>query len=147
MKLAWRSIAVTVLLALIAAGIGAWIGAHYAVRQHNSGHSLHAMVHEGLKLTSAQEERLAVIERNYALKREALEGEIRAANRQLALAIQDNQQDSPTVQAAVDRLHVAMGALQKATVTHVFEMRAVLTPEQAKRFDSEVAAALTDEDR
>ena len=40
-----------------------------------------------------------------------------------------------------------MGALQKATVAHVFDMRAVLTPEQAKAFDAEVIAALTQEGR
>ena len=42
---------------------------------------------------------------------------------------------------------MAMGALQKATVAHVFDMRAVLTPQQARAFDAEVIAALTQEDR
>ncbi len=45
--------------------------------------------------------------------------------------------------AAIDQSHVAMGALQKETLEHLFEMRAVLDPEQAKRFDSTVVKALT----
>lgn len=147
MRLPWRSITLTVVLALLAAGVGTWLGAHYFVPKHGGGFSLHQMVHKDLRLTSDQEQRLTAIERDFAFKRQALEAEIHAANRQLAQAIQESQQDSPAVQAAVDRLHGAMGALQKVTVAHVFEMRAVLTPEQAKKFDSEVAAALTDEDR
>ena len=143
----WRNIALTTLFALLAAGAGAWIGAHYVVAQHSGGSSLHAIVHKGLKLTPEQDQRLAEIERSYATQRETFEDEIRSANRQLAQAIQESQQNSPTVQSAVDHLHLIMGMLQKATVAHIFEMRAVLTPEQAKMFDVEIAAALTDEDR
>ena len=36
-----------------------------------------------------------------------------------------------------------MGELQKATLSHVFAMRAVLRPDQAARFDAAVAEALT----
>ena len=35
-----------------------------------------------------------------------------------------------------------MGDLQKATITHVFEMRSVLTPAQAEVFDAPVVEAL-----
>jgi|GEM_PF-3594400 len=68
-------------------------------------------------------------------------------NRELAQAIAASQGDSPEVRAAVDHFHDAMGALQKATIAHVFEMRAVLTPEQARVFDREIAGALTQEPR
>ena len=63
------------------------------------------------------------------------------------LGIAASQGDSPEVRAAVDHFHDAMGALQKATIAHVFEMRAVLTPEQARVFDKEIAGALTQEPR
>jgi hypothetical protein len=50
---------------------------------------------------------------------------------ELARAIEQSDGDGPPVQAAVDHFHVAMGALQKETIAHVFEMRSVLTPAQA----------------
>ena len=45
--------------------------------------------------------------------------------------------------AAVDATHHAMGELQKATLEHVFEMRAILRPEQQARFDAAVDETLT----
>ena len=78
-------------------------------------------------------------------KRQVLEAEVRAANRELAAAIASSGGDTPEVQAAVDHFHVAMGDLQKATIAHVFEMRAVLNPEQARVFDAAVVSALSGE--
>ena len=68
-----------------------------------------------------------------------------AANRELAAAIAASDGDTPQVQAAVDHFHAAMGDLQKATITHVFEMRSVLTPAQAEVFDAAVVEALHDD--
>jgi hypothetical protein len=45
----------------------------------------------------------------------------------------------------VDHFHAAMGDLQKATITHVFEMRSVLTPAQAEVFDAAVVDGLRDD--
>ena len=38
-----------------------------------------------------------------------------------------------------------VGELQKETIVHVFAMRAVLTPAQAKVFDDRIGEALTEE--
>ena len=100
-----------------------------------------------LRLSAEQKVRLDAIEAKFAVRRKALESELRSANRELANAIQESHQDSPKVQAAVDHIHHTMGALQKETIAHVFAMRAVLTPEQAKTFDAELVEALTDGDR
>ena len=54
-------------------------------------------------------------------------------------------QPAARVQAAVDHFHAAMGDLQKATITHVFEMRSVLSPAQAEVFDAAVVEALHDD--
>jgi hypothetical protein len=35
-----------------------------------------------------------------------------------------------------------MGELQQATIAHIFEMRTVMTPAQADRFDEKLVAAL-----
>ena len=65
--------------------------------------------------------------------------------RKLAAAIQARHEYGPEVEAAVERFHAAMGALQLETVQHVLAMRKVLTPEQAAKFDRRVSEALTNE--
>ena len=147
MKPALRSLALTVVLAIIAAIGGAWLCAHYVVHQQTHRDSLHEMVHKDLRLTPAQRTMIDAAEATFAVRRKALEVDMRAANRELASAIQESHQDSPKVQAAIDHIHHSMGELQKETIAHVFAMRAVLTPEQAKTFDAEVVEALIDEDR
>ena len=147
MKPGFRNLLITVVLAVLAAGGGASACAYYVISHQTAGPSLHDMVHRDLKLTPEQSRKLDAIEENYALERKGLEADIRAANRELAAAIREGHKDSPQVEAAIDHLHMAMGALQKATIAHVFDMRAVLTPQQAKTFDAEVIAALTEEDR
>lgn len=147
MKPGLRNLLITVVLAVLAAGGGASACAYYVISHQTAGPSLHDMVHRDLKLTPEQSRKLDAIEENYALERKGLEADIRAANRELAAAIREGHKDSPQVEAAIDHLHMAMGTLQKATIAHVFDMRAVLTPQQAKTFDAEVIAALTEEDR
>lgn len=142
----WKSILLTVVLAAMASGAGAWGAAAWMMRQHEPP-GIHDIVHRKLKLTAAQDARIDGIEARFSTRRKALEADVRAANRELANAIAASQGDSPEVRAAVDHFHDAMGALQKATIAHVFEMRAVLTPEQALIFDREIAGALTQEPR
>jgi Spy/CpxP family protein refolding chaperone len=138
-----RSLILTVLLSALAAGLGAWGGARYVVSHMQRAEPLHQVVHDKLDLTAAQEARIAGLERDYALRRKALEAEMRAANGDLARAIQQSHAYSPDVQHAIDRFHMAMGDLQKQSILHVLEMRQVLTPQQATVFDQTVAKALT----
>lgn len=79
-----------------------------------------------------------------ACGRRALELELRADNARLAEAIEAEHGDGPQVQAAVDRSHQVMGELQKATLAHVFAMRALLHPDQAAKFDQLIVRKLTD---
>ena len=108
---------------------------------------LHALLHRDLDLDPAQQARVAVIERGFAGQRAVLERELRADNARIAEAIGTEHGYGPGVAAAVDRSHRAMGALQKATLEHVFAMRGVLRPDQAARFDRAVAQALTADPR
>jgi Spy/CpxP family protein refolding chaperone len=147
MKPGLRNLLITIGLAVLAAGGGASLCAYYVISHQTGGPSLHDMVHRDLDLTPEQTRKLDAIEEKYAAERKLLEADVRAANRELAEAIREGHKDSPKVEAAIDHLHMAMGALQKATIAHVFDMRAVLTPQQAKAFDAEVIAALTQEDR
>ncbi len=139
-----RGLLLTLVLTVIAAAGGTWIGARYIYDQRHQP-SLHEFVHEELQLTAEQKQRLEVLEQDFAVKRRAREAELRAANAELARAIQARHEYSPEVQAAVDHFHHAMGELQKETILHVLAMRTVLTQEQALQFDKRIGEALTEQ--
>jgi Spy/CpxP family protein refolding chaperone len=139
---AQRAILVTIVVAFLA-GLGG-IGLGRLVFAPERTPSLHEMLHDELDLTPAQEEAIAALERDFAIRRRALEAEMRAANGELAAAMREEHAYGPRVTAAVERFHAAMGELQGATMEHVFAMREVLTPAQRTEFDTVVAAALTD---
>lgn len=146
MGLISRNLLITIVLSLAAAAIGAWAGVKvFAAREEPP--SLHAFVHGELDLSAAQEAQLERLERDFAVRRKAREAELRAANAALAAAIQARHTYSPEVQAAVERFHHEMGELQKETILHVLDMRQILTPAQAARFDQRIAQALTEETR
>lgn len=107
------------------------------------GTELHSILHDGLALDREQERRLAELERRFAVKRRALETEMRADNARLAAAIEAERGYGPRVADAVDRSHAAMGELQKETLAHIFAMRQILRPDQAEKFDRAVVRALT----
>lgn len=142
MKLSIRSAVITVVLAFIAGIAGMWLG-HQVLTAPAHDHSLHAIVHEELSLTADQERDLGALETAFATRQQALEGEMRKANAELAAAIRASETAGPAVEAAVHHFHDAMGALQTETIEHVFAMRKVLTPDQRKRFDEKIGQALT----
>ncbi|OYW40662.1 MAG: heavy metal resistance protein [Brevundimonas sp. 12-68-7] len=142
MRNGWRAIVLTAVLAALASAAGTWIGASWVMNRREPP-SLHDIVHDELELTADQHARIEVIEARFAALRPGLEAEVRAANQELARAIEQSDGDGPQVQAAVDHFHVAMGALQKETIAHVFEMRSVLTPAQATVFNDRIVEALT----
>lgn len=134
------------LLALVAfasAICGVFVGKIVVDRPRPKETELHALLHGELKLTPQQHVKIDAIEARFAVRRKALELDMRAANARLAEAIEAEHGYGPKVTAAIDQSHVAMGALQKETLEHLFEMRAVLDSEQAKMFDSTVVKALT----
>ncbi|MGC4252193.1 MAG: periplasmic heavy metal sensor [Sphingobium sp.] len=104
---------------------------------------LHAVLHNDLDLDPGQKKRIEKLEDGFAAKRSHFEGELLAANADLAKAISTEHGYGPGVEHAVDRSHVAMGVLQKMTLQHVFAMRGVLRPQQKAQFDKAVAEALT----
>ncbi len=139
-----RGLVLTLILTVLAAITGTWIGARFIYERRHQP-SLHEFVHDELRLTAEQSSRLEVLERDFAVRRRAREAELRAANAELARAIQLRHEYSPEVQAAVERFHDAMGELQKETILHLLAMRAVMTPEQAMRFDKRIAESLTEQ--
>ena len=140
-----RSIVLTLVLSVVVAAFGALAGAEYVIHRMQRPTPLHQLVHQKLHLSAEQQSRMAVLERDHAARQTALEAEMRAANADLAQAFQEQHAYTPKVQAAIDRFHAAMGALQKETIMHVLAMRSVLTPAQAVQFDETVVKSLNTE--
>jgi nickel and cobalt resistance protein CnrR len=138
-----RRLLLLALVAFAAAICGVFIGRVIADRPRASETELHTLLHGKLELTAQQRVKIDAIEARFAVRRKALDLEMRAANARLAEAIESEHGYGPKVTAAIDQSHFAMGELQKETLEHLLAMRAVLNPEQAKMFDSTVVKALT----
>jgi hypothetical protein len=130
------------LLSFLVALAALWIGQKLRADAPDESR-IHALLHGELDLDAGQKRRIDGLEQDFAGRRKQLEGELTAANADLARAIAHEHAYGPDVEKAVDRSHVAMGELQKATLRHVFAMRAVLRADQTARFDQAVAQALT----
>ena len=136
----------TLLAALIvfaAAIAGVWVGRAVLAPRPAANSELHALLHDQLNLDAAQHARLDALEAQFAVRRKALELEMRADNAKLAAAIETEHGYGPQVSSAIDQSHMAMGQLQKETLEHVFAMRALLRPDQTAKFDEAVVKALT----
>lgn len=131
-----------VLLAFVAAIAGVLCGRLLFTPAPPIENRFHALIHEELDLDAAQKERIEVLEKSHAAAQARYEREMRDDNRRLAAAIQSEKGYGPEVSDAVDRSHHAMGMLQKETLQHLFAMRAVLRPDQARRFDQAMVDAL-----
>ncbi len=142
-----RRLALVAVLVIALGAAGVWLGRMLQPAAHHSGAELHALMHEDLDLDTAQEARLGTLERDFAARRTALEARLKADNARLAAAIAAEHQYGPRVAAAVDATHMAMGDLQKATLEHVFAMRAILRPDQQARFDAAIAQSLAQKDK
>lgn len=133
-------------LAFLASLGGVFVGRQIFPPQQ-PGNELHDLIHEQLKLGAGQHARLDELERQFALRRNALELELRADNARLAEAIQREHGNGPAVAAAIERSHHVMGELQRETLAHLFAMRRLLRPDQAAKFDRAVTRALTEDAR
>ena len=141
MSLRIHHVILAILIAAVAGCIGAYATGFLAERNETVG--LHEYVHKELELTPDQTSRLDEIEALHAAQKAELEASLRAANARLAQAIEAEHEYGPEVSAAIDDVHQQMGALQKATIEHVFEMRELLDSEQQELFDRQVSKALT----
>lgn len=139
--------ALAMVLAFGAAMGGAFIGRTFINAPPPVESELHQVLHEQLNLDAAQDAKVDAIEAQYAIRKQALELELRSDNARLAAAIEAEHGYGPQVSAAVDRSHSAMGELQKATLEHIFAMRSVLRPDQVGKFDTAIVKALTAKER
>ena len=143
MKLGSRKTWLLAAVAFLAALAGVLIGRSISDRQASQPSALHDLLHDELNLDAKQLARIEELETRFAIRRRALELELRSDNARLAAAIQAEHGYGPRVTAEIDRSHRAMGLLQKETLSHIFAMRAILRPNQAEKFDRAVVNALT----
>lgn len=142
-----RRTLVVAVIAFLAAIAGVGMGRLLIPAPEAKGSQLHELLHHDLKLDPGQQAKLDALEQRFALRRQALELEMRADNARLADAIEAEHGNGPRVSAAVDRSHQAMGELQKETLAHIFAMRQILRPDQTALFDRAVVKALTTDPR
>ena len=144
----WLGFALAAIALTLAAGaFGGWIGVRYGLTQARETPGLDEVIHHDLHLDADQRQRIAGIEAGFALRREALDAEMRAANHDLADALATEHALGPAAERAIGRFHAAMGELQRQSVAHVMAMRAVLGPAQIDRFDRTVTRALAPDAR
>lgn len=141
MKIGISQIVFAILLAVAAGCVGSIAAGKW--READAPPTLHDFVHEELDLDADQSARLEQLERRFAVERKELDLSLRAANARLAAAMDEEHTYGPKVAVAIDDVHGRMGDVQKATVSHVFAMRALLDPDQQARFDRQVAMSLT----
>lgn len=134
-------------VAFVAAIAGVLVGRTIVPMFHPEGTELHVLLHHHMDLNAGQRARIDALERQFGVRRHALEMELRADNARLAEAIEAEHGDGPRVRSAVDASHHAMGELQKQTLAHVFAMRQTLRPDQTAAFDRAVTQSLTVGDR
>lgn len=138
-----RRLLVVALVAFCAALAATFLARSFVADAPHTGGQLHVLMHDELDLDPDQERQIAALEARFAQRRQQLDAAMREANAQLAEAVETEHEYGPKVSEAVDRSHMAMGELQKETLSHVFAMRAVLRPDQASAFDERIAATLS----
>lgn len=141
----WRTILMTAAVAFAAGALGVFIGVALFAEGGDPRHaSLDDVVHQELDLSEAQKSRIETMEARFGARKTSIEFEMRAATRAISVVVSEDNSFTPAVERAVGRFHTAMGELQRETLLHVFEMRAVLTPDQQRRFDKIVSSVLLD---
>ncbi|MGE3333593.1 MAG: Spy/CpxP family protein refolding chaperone [Rhodospirillaceae bacterium] len=138
-----RTAIAVIALTLAALATGVWIGMGLRSDRGHEAASVHDMLHHQLDLTPEQDKRIAIIEAKFALDRKDLEMQMRAANLELARALESERAYGDAAKTAISHFHEAMAGLQELTILHILEMRAALTPDQAAIFDKTIRQSLS----
>ena len=143
----WRNLLITVVVALLAGGIGGWLGAQNALEGDAQTlplrQSVHEIVRRDLNLTPDQSKEVQAIEDKYYGRRTALRQDVATANRELADALMADMAFGREAQQASNHVEQGLGELQRATILYVLEVRDVLSPQQQMIYDRKVREVLT----
>ena len=140
-------IVLVAVIAFAAALGGVYVGRVFVGQPPQAENELHALLHDQLSLTAEQHSGIDALEKRFAVRKHALELEMRADNAKLAGAIEAEHGYGPQVSTTIDHSHMVMGQLQKETLEHIFAMRALLKSDQTAQFDRVVVKALTQDAR
>jgi len=128
-----KPVALFFLAVIVVAAISSFCTLRWAAARTPATLDAHAWLHQELNLTEAQHAALEPVEARFAAMQSDLTERLRAANRELAHAIGEDKAYTPRVTQAVEMIHHRMGDLQKASIEHIFQMRAVLNPDQGDK--------------
>ena len=112
------------------AALSSFLTVRWVEARHAAIRDPHEWLHSELKISDEQHRALEPIELRFAERNRKLREQMRAANHELAVAIGKGQPGSPEISAAIGKIHLRIGELQNASIDHIFEMRAHLTPTQ-----------------
>jgi len=140
----WRHTLLAITLSFVAGIAGVWVGLNTLPRTGSSTVSLHEKIHHEFVLNAEQKIALHALETHYAHSRQAYIKALKAANFELASAIKEHHDLSPEVVLAEQKYLSVLGDFQTETLRHIFAMRAIMSPEQAKKFDDIVLRSLHD---
>jgi hypothetical protein len=143
----WRNLLITLVVAMLAGGIGGWLGAQKVLDSDAQTlplrQSVHEIVRQDLKLTPDQDKEVLAIEDKYYNQRVTLREDVATANRELADALMSDMAFGREAQQASNHVEHGLGELQRATILYVLEVRDVLTPKQQAIYDRKVREVLT----
>lgn len=125
--------------------IGMVVAGGLALGWHATRHppsALHERLHEAVPLDARERATLDAKERTFAARRAEIEAQLQQANERLADAIATDPRWSPQVEAATRQVERAAGDLQRASLVHIFEMRAGLEPQHRAAYDKVLLEAL-----
>lgn len=142
MKRFLQFITLLIIVALVAMGTCLLTRFIVPAMHHSTPQDAHMWIHQQLHITNEQEKALVPIENRYTERRRQLTRAIQQANAELANIILQDKAASPRLNAAIEKIHTAQGELQTVTMQHVFEMKAVLNPEQSDKLLKLTAEAL-----
>ena len=140
----WLQILLFAILLAAVAICGFYVCNRYLMHPAGGPVNYHHWIHGQLNINAEQEKRLESIEDKFRQRKDKLVAEIHAAHQELSEALKQDKGDSARVKAAMERIQRGQGDLQQAVLDHVFDMKAVLTPEQYERLIHLTAKALHD---
>ncbi|MDQ7019774.1 MAG: hypothetical protein Q9M33_11485 [Robiginitomaculum sp.] len=133
-----------VILSFLAGIAGVWVGLKTLPNPGASTINLHEAIHHEFDLNNEQEAALIRLEERYAINRKKYIKALKEANFELASTIKKHHDLSPEVVMAEQKYLSVLGDFQTETLRHIFAMRAIMSPEQAKKFDDIVLRSLHD---
>ncbi len=140
----WRNSILVIIFSFLAGIGGVWIGLKTLPNSNPTALNLHERIHREFALDAEQKRTLHRLEERYAVSQAKYNADLKAASLSLAAAIKEHHDLSPEVVLAEQEYLSVLGHFQTETLRHIFAMRAILSPEQAKKFDDIVLRSLHD---